>query len=85
MFISALKEVKSDEHFFTELYGQYYSIMKKKALNISRDPIVAEDLVQESFVRLIDKKQTLRMLEPNKLYFYVLQTIQNVTLNYIKK
>jgi RNA polymerase sigma-70 factor (ECF subfamily) len=59
--------------------------MKKKALNISRDPIVAEDLVQESFVRLIDKKQTLRMLEPNKLYFYVLQTIQNVTLNYIKK
>lgn len=85
LLITAFKEVKSDEQFLTELYAQFYSIMKKKALNISRDPEVADDLVQESFVRLIDKKQTLKMLEPNKLYFYVLQTIQNVTLNYIKK
>ncbi|MFM9279760.1 RNA polymerase sigma factor [Paenibacillus jiagnxiensis] len=84
-FIISTTESKEDEVFLTELYEKYYPIMKRKAFEISHDYNIVDDLIQEAFVRLIDKVQTLKSLEPRKQVSYLVQTVQNITLNYIKQ
>jgi len=85
LVLISILENEEDVIFLTELYERYYPIMKRKAFDVSHDYAVVEDMVQESFVKLIDKISTLRSLEPNKLAPYLVHTTQNVTLNYIKQ
>lgn len=83
--VTSRTEFESDTDIIENLYRGYFLTMKKKAYYMTRDACTAEDLVQESFLRLFDKDQTLRMLKPDQLYFYVMRTIHNVTLNHVEK
>lgn len=87
MFFTILPtvEVNEDVVFLTELYDRYYSIMKKKAYEILQDYDVIDDMIQESFVRLISKATLLRSLEPHKQVSYLVHTVHNTTINHAKQ
>ncbi|MNJ56231.1 RNA polymerase sigma factor SigM [compost metagenome] len=87
MLLMILSTLEDDEDitFLTELYEQYYPIMKRKAYEILQDNTIVDDMIQEAFVRLIDKIPTLRSLEPPKLVSYLVHTIHNITINYAEQ
>lgn len=85
LLVTSRTEFESDTDIIENLYRAYFLTMKKKACYMTGDACTAEDLVHESFLRLFDKDQTLRMLKPDQLYFYVMRTIHNVTLNHVEK
>lgn len=87
MFFTILStvEVNEDVVFLTELYDRYYPIMKKKAYEILQDYDVVDDMIQESFVRLISKATLLRSLEPHKQVSYLVHTVHNTTINHAKQ
>ncbi|KAA8784469.1 RNA polymerase sigma factor [Paenibacillus amylolyticus] len=84
-FANAKPEIESATNIIEKLYRENYLSMKQKAYYMTHDASTAEDLVQESFVRLFDKKQTLLMLAADQQYCYMVRTVHNVTLNYVEK
>lgn len=75
LFILAI-ENDDDRAFIQLLYEQYYPVMKKKAYEISRDYNATNDLVNNSFIKLIDKIPTLRSLDCCKRTAYIVYTIK---------
>ncbi|WP_245596166.1 RNA polymerase sigma factor [Paenibacillus taiwanensis] len=77
---------KKDEGMFVaELYIRYYPMMRKKAFEITRDHSVVEDIIQDAFIRLMNKIPLLRSLDSGKRVSYILQTIRHTALNYMKQ
>ncbi|ADY57018.1 RNA polymerase, sigma-24 subunit, ECF subfamily [Syntrophobotulus glycolicus DSM 8271] len=77
-------ENDDDREYITELYVQYYSIMKKTAYQILRNYDIVDDLINEAFLKLIEKISTLRALECCKRTSYIVYTIRNISIDYIK-
>lgn len=48
-------------------------------------PNIAEDLVQDSLVKLIEKVDVLRPMSKRTLAGYIVVTIRNTSINYLKK
>lgn len=82
--ISTLK-TDGEREFISKLYTQYYSIMKKRAYEITYDYTVADDLINDAFIKFIEKIEVLSMLDGCKRTSYVVYTIRNISINYIKK
>jgi RNA polymerase sigma-70 factor (ECF subfamily) len=78
-------ENSDDRNFVFELYIQYYPIMKKKAYEISWDYSIVDDLINDAFIKLIDKISLLRVLECCKRTSYIVYTIKNISIDYIRK
>lgn len=70
--------------FMENIYKKFYSEMKYKALNIVNNENDAEEIVQEAFIRLIGKVDTLMRIENNKLPAYLIVTVKNVSINFLK-
>lgn len=87
MFFTILStvEVNEDVVFLTELYDRYYPIMKKKAYEILQDYDIVDDMIQESFVRLISKAALLRSLDLHKQVSYLVHTVHNTSINHAKQ
>lgn len=75
-------ENDDDRDFIAELYRQYYPIMKKKAYEITGDYNIVDDLIDDAFVKLIDKISILRNMECCKRASYIVHTIRNISINY---
>jgi RNA polymerase sigma-70 factor (ECF subfamily) len=80
-----LIENSDDKDFVYELYVQYYPIMKKKAFEITRDYSIIDDLINDAFIKLIDKVPLLRSLECCKRTSYIVYTIRNISIDYVRK
>lgn len=75
-----------DQSFFTTLYFKYESIMYSTARNyIYNHPQAAEDIVQDSVEKLIKKIPTLRTLNSCTLPAYIVYTVRNTALNYLRR
>lgn len=73
-----------EQQFITELYENYQYIMYATVRkHISADSI-GDDLVQEAIMRLIPKASLLRQLSKPALTTYIVYTVRNVTLNYLR-
>lgn len=83
--IPSNSEGNEDINFLTELYEKYYPIMKRKSYEILQNDTIVDDMIQEAFVKLLDKVPTLRTLEPPKLVSYLVHTIHNISINYAIK
>lgn len=59
-------------------------MMKYKALSIVADENDAEEIVQEAFVRLIRKVDTLMRIDKAKLPAYLITTVKNTAINFAK-
>jgi len=73
---------ESDQKAFDRLFRHFYAQLVRFACKYVKSKATASDIVQESFVRLWKKRQTLDPQRSVKAYLY--QTVRNRSLNYIR-
>ena len=59
-----------DQAAFTELYNRFKGLLYVYACKITRDEDIAEDLVQDIFIYLWDKRQTINFTSSISSYLY---------------
>lgn len=84
MIIQSL-ENDDDKFFMVNLYRDYYGLVRKTVYNITHDVQNAEDLIDDTFLRLIEKISLLRTLDNCKTAAYVVYTSRSVAINFIKR
>ena len=73
-----------DRDFMLKIYKNYYSYARKKIYDITHDHEKIEDLVDDVFVKLIEKISKIRTLSSCNLTSYVVSTIRSVSIDYNK-
>jgi RNA polymerase sigma-70 factor, ECF subfamily len=71
-----------DAHAFENLFRTYYTELGRFAMKYLRDKETAEELVQDLFVDLWEKRHTLNITGSVKSYLYT--ATKNRSLNYLK-
>lgn len=78
--LEELQAGKADQ--FEEVFRKYYEILCRFAMKYVSDPAECEEIVQDLFVRLWQKREQLSIATSLKSYLY--QSTRNACLNYIK-
>jgi len=68
---------------FAEIYDRYWALLYRHAYKLLRDEALAQDIVQEVFVTLWDKKDDLDLRSSVNAYLYA--AARNKVLNIIQK
>lgn len=84
VFLTAIECSPSDKDFIIQLYHDYNPLMFSVAKRYLSDPGVCEDVIQESLEKLIKKIEVLRPMERCILASYVVSTVRNTAINYLK-
>lgn len=84
MDASSRSMLHNEQRFIGELYEEYKYIMYATVRKHISNDIIAEDLVQEAVLRLIPKSGLLRQLNKPALAAYIVYTVRNVALNYLR-
>lgn len=71
-----------DERAFRIIYNRFYQRMYSFACKMVKTPHVAEDIVQEVFIRLWEQRQLLAEIKNPDNYVFIL--IRNYTFNYLR-
>jgi len=72
---------KGDEKAFESLFHKYYGLLCAYGATILNDRDAAEELVQDFFVKLWEKRESLSVDTSVKNYLY--RSIKNLCINYI--
>ncbi|MBY0537144.1 MAG: sigma-70 family RNA polymerase sigma factor [Chitinophagaceae bacterium] len=72
-----------DKSAFNELYYKYHLSLYKNALKFTKNTVVSEDIVQETFVTLWQKKDHLVIDQPVSGWLFVI--CYNKSINWLKK
>ena len=83
--LSAAIEDPDDREFMTQFYLEYERLMYATVRKRLTDPEAAKDIVQECVIRLIPKIPFLRRQERCIKASYVVSTVRNATINYMRK
>lgn len=83
LMIAAI-ENDDDRAFMLELYNKYYGLVRKTVYSISHDNRDIEDLINDVFVKLIEKTSVLKDINGCKLAAYVVYTSRSVAINHLK-
>ena len=83
MLLTGIKD-DSDRAFILSLYQDYYGLVRKKIFDITRDQESLEDLINDTFIKLMEKISLIRTLECCKTAAYVVYTARSVAINFIK-
>ncbi len=75
----AVRVRSGDELAFRQLFDALYGPLRRSAVALVRDDAVAEDLVQEAFVRLWDWRTRLEAETPLRAWLF--RTVRNLALN----
>ena len=78
-------EDEDDRRFVTELYQKYKLNMYYAARRIVKDSHIAEDLVQDSCIVIINQLEKVKGVEDCKKRFYIVSLVKNVSINYVVK
>ncbi|MCE2902103.1 MAG: RNA polymerase sigma factor [Gemmatimonas sp.] len=70
---------RGDPLAFRQLFDQLYGPVRRYAASLVRDEAVADDVVQEAFVRLWDRRARLEAATPPRAWLY--RTVRNLALN----
>lgn len=74
-----------DQKSFELLVRRYQGKVYTTALLIVRDKYVAEDILQDSFIRFFKKLQEGQYTEKGKLLPYLLRVANNLAIDYIRR
>ena len=74
-----------DREFMTNLFMKYKDVMYRRAYGIVKDPELAEDALQTTIVKLIEKIDLLEKMDPNKLPAYIVSAVETNAINYYHK
>ena len=78
-----LKELKNNNPKAIDfLFDKYYQLLCQRCVQIINDPKYAEDIVQELFINLWNKRETLNI--KYSLKGYLMQSATNRSLNYLR-
>ena len=78
-----LEGIKSgNSSYYERVFRKYYQSLCLFALKYVRDPDEAEEIVQDMFVRVWQKRATLAISDSLKSYLY--QAVRNACLNHLK-
>jgi RNA polymerase sigma-70 factor (ECF subfamily) len=85
MFFAAIEnESFDDKEYMMYIYDKYVLLMFSTARKFVVEPTTVEDLVQDALVRLIPKVSTMRKLSCPTLTAYVVYTVRNTAINYLR-
>ncbi len=84
LYITAL-ESPEDRFIITKIYHDYRKIMGYTAKKMLHDHQLAEDAVQQTFVKLIHNVSTVRKLPEEKIKPYIFIALQNSILDIVDK
>jgi RNA polymerase sigma-70 factor, ECF subfamily len=73
---------RGDQLVFIELYDQYYDRVRKFILTLVKDEWVADDLIQETFVRVNKNMDTVR--DPDKISSWIFRIAYNLCQDHFK-
>jgi RNA polymerase sigma-70 factor, ECF subfamily len=76
-------ELRVAEMEFLEIYDEYHGRVKKVLLALVRDEWIADDLTQETFVRVQDNLAQLRA--PEKLASWIFRIAYNLSQDHFRK
>ncbi len=68
---------------FGKLYEEYYSRLCIIAFEYTRDKTLAEEMVEETFLALWEKRETINIT--SSIQSYLIRSTQNTCLQYIRK
>jgi len=68
---------------FWELYDQYYTRVRKFILSLVRDEWVADDLIQETFLRIQNNLESLK--DPSKLSSWIFRIAYNLCQDHFRQ
>nr|WP_081579701.1 sigma-70 family RNA polymerase sigma factor [Oscillibacter ruminantium] len=85
MFATLVTQLDDDDRaFMLNLYKNYYNLARKNIFNITHSRDDLEDLIDDVFVKLIEKVSLIRNFECCKLTTYIVYTIKSVSINHLK-
>ncbi|MDD2221490.1 MAG: sigma-70 family RNA polymerase sigma factor [Clostridia bacterium] len=86
MFLLLLESVEkcSDKEFLRELYLKFYPVTYKKVFDLVGQDQEAGDIINDAFIKLIDKTELLRSLSEYQLICYVVLTARHTAINFIR-
>jgi len=74
---------RSTQEYFDHFYGSVFPQIYKFLLRITRDPMVAEELCQETFIKYLERKEPFPREEEAR--FWVFRVAKNLALNHVKR
>lgn len=77
-------EDESDRAFMERLYQDYHRLMYSKIKKIVKNRWNAEDVMQSTLIKLIDKLPTIRGLKERQLVSYITSTCRYTAFNYLR-
>ena len=78
-------DVLNDQEFITCVCEEYIRLMYYTAQKYVSNPQQCEDIVQDSLLRLMGKVETLRALNEPALASYVVATVRNTSINFLRR
>ena len=83
----AISAIENDyeREFMRNLYDKFYRIAEARAYAILHSHEDAEEAVQDSFIKLIDKLPKIIKLGNEKLAAYVIITVKNTAIDSFRK
>lgn len=78
-------ENEEDRFFMQQLYDEYYRSMCAQAYSVLGERQYIDDVISEALIALIDKIQILAQMKRPVLHAYIVSTIRNTSVNFIKR
>lgn len=75
----------SDREFILSIYKKFYPQMKYQILHVVGKCNDADDLIQDTVIRLIAHIELLKALQENQIMMYAVKTAKSVALDYMRK
>lgn len=76
---------ESDRAYMEWVFQTYQRLMYHSVMEKLNDPWQADDVIQESVVKLIDKIGILRRLSESKRRNYIITTAKNTAISYLRR
>lgn len=75
---------EDDRAYMEWVFQTYHKLMYYYIMSLLQDPWVADDVMQECVVKLINKINVLRRLSESKRRNYVITTAKNTSISYLR-
>lgn len=84
-FICAIEHEPDNQEFMIWLYHEFKELMYATVLKYTLNPDAADDVVQDSIVRLLKKMDVIRPMKKNILASYIVSTVKNTAISTMRK
>ena len=83
--VYSMEDQPSDREFMDQMYMEFERLMFFTARQYASKTEIAEDIVQESLVRLYGKVRTMKPMKHVVLAAYIRATVRNTAINVLRK